>query len=87
MEKEKKSLLKNQTFLAILGLGILIVLCIMIYIILKSIWNSIKDYPTITVAIITGFYLLLQLLYKEFGKKGITKNKKLEIINYQYIKK
>ncbi len=79
MKKEKKSLLKNQTFLAILGLGILIVLCIMIYIILKSIWNSIKDYPTITVAIITGFLSIVAIVIQRIWEKRY--NKEQEIRN------
>lgn len=82
MEQEKNKLLKNQTFLAMLGLGILVALGIIIYIVLKSIWNSIKDYPTITVAIITGFLSIVAIIVqrvweKRYNKEQELRNKKL----------
>lgn len=84
MEQEKNKLLKNQTFLAILGLGILVALGIIIYIVLKSIWNSIKDYPTITVAIITGFLSIVAIIIqrvweKRYNKEQELRNKKLPV--------
>lgn len=84
MEQEKNKLLKNQTFLAMLGLGILVALGIIIYIVLKSIWNSIKDYPTITVAIITGFLSIVAIIIqrvweKRYNKEQELRNKKLPV--------
>lgn len=84
MEQEKNKLLKNQTFLAMLGLGILVALGIIIYIVLKSIWNSIKDYPTITVAIITGFLSIVAIIVqrvweKRYNKEQELRNKKLPV--------
>ena len=86
MEQEKNKLLKNQTFLAMLGLGILVALGIIIYIVLKPIWNSIKDYPTITVAIITGFLSIVAIIVqrvweKRYNKEQELRNKKIASVS------
>ena len=84
MEQEKNTLLKNQTFLVLLGLGILVGIGLIIYFILKFIWNSIKDYPTITVAIITGFLSIVAIIVqriweKRYNKEQEIRNKKLPV--------
>ena len=84
MNKTKKGILENQTFLAIIGLIIIIVICIIGYILLKFIWNSIKDYPTITVAIITGFLSIVAIIIqrvweRRYNKEQEIRNKKLPI--------
>lgn len=61
----------------VLGLGILVVLGIMAYIIIKSIWNSIKDYPTITVAIITGFLSIVAIIIQRIWEKRYNKEQEI----------
>lgn len=77
MQQEKNKLLKNQIFLTVLGLGILVILGIMVYIIIKSIWNSIKDYPTITVAIITGFLSIVAIIIQRIWEKRYNKEQEI----------
>lgn len=84
MNESKNELSKNQTFLAILGLILIIVICFSAYMLLKFIWNSIKDYPTITVAIITGFLSIIAIVIqrvweKRYNKEQEIRNNKLPI--------
>lgn len=69
MEKSKQQTAKNNLFLTILGLIIIIAICICIYMLLKFIWNSIKDYPTVTVAIITGFLSIITIVIQRVWEK------------------
>lgn len=73
-----------QTFFVILGLIFIIAICVSIYMIFKFIWNSIKDYPTITVAIITGFLSIIAIIVQKVwerkdNKEQEIRNKKLPI--------
>ena len=84
MNESKNELSKNQTFLTILGLILIIVICFSAYMLLKFIWNSIKDYPTITVAIITGFLSIIAIVIqrvweKRYNKEQEIRNNKLPI--------
>lgn len=69
MNEIKKESSKKQTFLTIVGLIIIIALCFFVYMLLKFIWNSIKDYPTITVAIITGFLSIVTIVVQRVWEK------------------
>lgn len=69
MNQSKNKLSQNQTFLTILGLIIIITVCIILYMFLKFIWNSIKDYPTITVAVITGFLSIITIVIQRVWEK------------------
>ena len=56
----------------------------MAYMLLKFIWDSIKYYPTITVAIITGFLSIVAIIIqriweKRYNKEQEIRNKKLPI--------
>lgn len=69
MNEIKQESSKKQTFVTIVGLIIIIALCVFIYMLLKFIWNSVKDYPTITVAIITGFLSIITIVIQRIWEK------------------
>lgn len=69
MNKIKQESSKKQTFLTIVGVIIIIALCFCVYMLLKFIWNSVKDYPTITVAIITGFLSIITIVIQRIWEK------------------
>lgn len=88
MKQSKNAQTNDTTDKTILGLIIFVILLIVGIIILKFIWESITEYSTITVAIITGFVsivvIIIQRIWeKKYNNEQEIREKKLPI--YQKI--
>ena len=86
MNEPKQETSKKQTFLTIVGLIIIIALCFGVYMLLKFIWNSVKDYPTITVAIITGFLSIVTIVVQRVWEKRYKQEQDIRNQKMQHIR-